>query len=301
MSFEHVIGLGVAGNFAGHLEQAGEASDFRDLEIADPRAPKGVFPFYIPVPASGVGVAEGGPERASAKGDADHFLNVYPVSASEIRLGSREEKHQIEPEVSLLCDLAYEEPGSAMRRVRSISPRQAMAHNDCSIRREGAKKISEKKNWGACTKGTSSQSVPIDRFSKGGVLDDYRIASFLKRGAALHAYGVDSAVSSYSYMYEQLLEWLVTRLNDQIDEGPLENISQWIQRAGYPEQALISIGATRYTDFGESNFLEPGDESIVAVYDSNRFTPDEIEAIARAERAVPDSGISLLRQIVTGS
>ena len=33
-----IIGLGVAGNFAGHLEQAGEASDFKDLKIADATA-----------------------------------------------------------------------------------------------------------------------------------------------------------------------------------------------------------------------------------------------------------------------
>ena len=47
-NFRNVIGLGVAGNFTGHLEQAGEASDFKDLVIEDPNAPKGVFPFYVP-------------------------------------------------------------------------------------------------------------------------------------------------------------------------------------------------------------------------------------------------------------
>ncbi len=36
------IGLGVAGNFAGHLERAGEADDFKDLAITDARASKGV-------------------------------------------------------------------------------------------------------------------------------------------------------------------------------------------------------------------------------------------------------------------
>ncbi len=67
-----------------------------------------------------------------------------------------------------------------------IVPREAMAHNDCSIRREGAKKISEKKNWGVETKGTSAQSIEIDRFEAGGILDDYRIASYLLRdGEAL--------------------------------------------------------------------------------------------------------------------
>ena len=87
--WKNVIGLGVAGNFAGHLEQAGEASDFKDLEIQDVRAPKGVFPFYVP-------------------GEGSHFLHRYPISAHRVRLGSDDENHQIEPEVSLLCELEYE-------------------------------------------------------------------------------------------------------------------------------------------------------------------------------------------------
>ncbi|MFA7258063.1 MAG: DUF5718 family protein, partial [Aeromonas bestiarum] len=42
------IGLGVAGNFAGHLEQAGEASDFVAVVVRDTSAPKALFPFYVP-------------------------------------------------------------------------------------------------------------------------------------------------------------------------------------------------------------------------------------------------------------
>jgi hypothetical protein len=48
MNFEGMIGLGVAGNFAGHLEQAGESLDFVDLKLACDRTPKGLFPFYVP-------------------------------------------------------------------------------------------------------------------------------------------------------------------------------------------------------------------------------------------------------------
>ena len=50
-----------------------------------------------------------------------------------------------------------------------------MAHNDCSIRREGAKKISEKKNWGACSKGTAARGLALDHFRPGGTLDRYRL------------------------------------------------------------------------------------------------------------------------------
>lgn len=278
MDWERVIGLGVAGNFAGHLEQAGEADDFKDLAIADANAPKGVFPFYVP-------------------GSGDHFLHTFPVSGERVRLGAEGEKHQIEPELALLCDLAYEGSGDE-RRVVAVVPRLAMAHNDCSIRREGAKKISEKKNWGAETKGTSATAVEIDRFEPGGILDHYRIASFLLRDGALADYGVDSAAASYSYMYSRLLDWLVGRLNEQVDEGPLENIGEWIRVAGHPAQALISIGATRYTDYGESTFLERGDQVIVAAYDGRRFDAEGIRAIARGDEATPTEGLSLLRQDV---
>ena len=282
-NWEDVIGLGVAGNFAGHLEQAGEASDFKDLEIEDARAPKGVFPFYVP-------------------GQSSHFLHRYPISAEHVRLGSEDEKHQIEPEVSLLCELEYDSD-----RIVGIVPHEAMAHNDCSIRREGAKKISEKKNWGPDSKGTASQSIQIDRFESGGVLDDYRIASYLLRDGKLFEYGVDSAVRSYSYMYGQLISWLIEKLNDQVDEGPLENISDWLAVAGHPSQALISIGATLYTNFGETTFLERGDQSIVALYDENRYDGEAIRRIASGEDSSTSDtsdttgaieGLSLLRQEV---
>jgi len=278
VDWQDVIGLGVAGNFAGHLEQAGEASDFKDLVIEDARAPKGVFPFYVPV----------SPERRD-----EHFLHVCPISSSRIRLGSDAEKHQIEPEVSLLCDLEYE--GG---RVVRVVPRRAMAHNDCSIRREGAKKISEKKNWGAESKGTSDQAIEIDRFAPGGRLDDYRIACFLLRDGRLEEYGIDSPVASYSYMYERLLDWLVAKLSDQRDEGPLEDVSRWLEVAGHPRRALISIGATRYTDYGETHFLARGDQSIVVVYDGGRFDHEAIAAIARGDAPCPTEHISLLRQDV---
>jgi hypothetical protein len=273
-----VIGLGVAGNFAGHLEQAGEANDFKDLEIEDARAPKGVFPFYVPV-------ATGGNES--------HFLHCFPISSSQIRLGSSGENHQIEPEVALLCDLEYE-----AERVVGILPREAVAHNDCSIRREGAKKISEKKNWGEASKGTAHHGIPIDRFEAGGILDHFRIVSYLLRNDELHPYGIDSAVSSYSYIYGQLIDWLIGKLNGQKDEGPLEDIAHWLAVADRPAQALISIGATRYTDYGETTFLETGDESIVVVYDGRQYDEAAIRRLVRSNQRVTAPGLSMLHQEV---
>ena len=39
--------FGVAGNFTGHLEQAGEAGDFANVITKEQNAPKAIFPTYI--------------------------------------------------------------------------------------------------------------------------------------------------------------------------------------------------------------------------------------------------------------
>jgi hypothetical protein len=277
VNWDEIMGLGVAGNFAGHLEQAGEAADFRELKITDARAPKGVFPFFVP-------------------GSGDHFLHSQPLSSTTIRLAEGGEKHQIEPEVSLLCDVSYD-PGEA-GRVARVVVREARAHNDCSIRREGAKKISEKKNWGADTKGVAATAIAVDRFAAGGILDHFRLASFLLRDGELHDYGIDSALTSYSYFYAELIDWLVERLREQQDEGPLEDLPNWIEVAGRPAQMLISIGATRYTDYGETTFLARGDRSIVALYDTREFDLAAIRELVLSGRSVEAAGLSLLDQFV---
>ncbi len=280
MKLEKSIGFGVAGNFAGHLVQAGEASDFVNVKVKDENAPKGMFPFFLP-------------------NAPQHVLGGFPVSHDRILLPPGGGNVQIEPEVAILCDLTYENG-----KVVSVTPRFFAAYNDCSIRKPGAKKISEKKNWGACTKGLSARHVPIDKFSRGGVMDRYRIACYLLRGGELHPYGIDSPALGYSYFYETLLRWMVEKLNTQQDEGPLECLPDLLRTAGHPATAIISIGATKYTDFGEKHYLEPGDESIVAVYDSQKFDTASLEKLLRSGTPgaeSPGDGASILRQKVAGA
>ena len=40
--------FGVAGNFTGHLEQAGEAADFKNVKTHEQNAPKAIFPTFLP-------------------------------------------------------------------------------------------------------------------------------------------------------------------------------------------------------------------------------------------------------------
>ncbi|WP_043825230.1 DUF5718 family protein [Aeromonas veronii] len=266
------IGLGVAGNFAGHLEQAGEASDFVAVVVRDTTAPKALFPFFVP----------GHPGQ----------LGVFPLSDKAIFLPeaavSGDEKVQIEPEVALWCELEY-----ADKQVVAIHPRAFGAYNDCSIRRPNAKKISEKKNWGEESKGLAGKLLPLSGFAAGCELDDYRIACYLERDGELHAYGVDSAVIDYSYFHGKLLDWAIDKFNHQQDEGPAEHIQGLLAQAGHPPHALISIGATRYTPFGETHFLKPGDTSCVVVYPGSRYSEADIREAIRSRHFGADMSVLL--------
>ena len=250
----NLIGFGVAGNFAGHLEQAGETPDFVDVETISANAPKGLFPYYIP--------------------NSDGVIGEYPLSTNEIHYPKDLDTNahlQAEAEVCVLFEVAYESG-----TVFSLTPKAFAAFNDCSIRKPGAKKISEKKNWGPATKGISQQFIPLSSFTEGCELDNYRIASFLKRSGKLHEYGTDSLATSYSYFHEQLSEWMISKLNTQADFGPLEDLHSIIKSTNNPEQILISLGATCYTEFGETVFLQPGDEVFIYVYDATMNSLDDV-------------------------
>ncbi len=271
-----LFGFGVAGNFAGHLEQAGEAGDFAAV-VAEDEAPKGIFPFYVP-------------------GD-DGFLGTFPLSHDRIAMPLSDEPLdlQIEPEVGVICAVTYDDDG-----VVALAPEAIGAFNDCSIRRPGARKISEKKNWGPDSKGFAAGRLPVAELDPDGATARFRLASFLRRGPRVAAYGEDSPLPGYSYYGPQLLAWIVDRLRHQTgsDDTPLEPVGRYLLDAGRPSHVLIGIGATRYTPFGETTFLEVGDESIVVVYDGARHTPEAIAA-AVADRSVADlSGTSVLVQTV---
>ncbi|MEC6830678.1 DUF5718 family protein [Photobacterium toruni] len=280
--FNQYIGFGVAGNFAGHLEQAGEAADFSTVAVKEVTQPKAIFPFYLPNIDSGL-------------------LAIYPLSSTSITPPNDADNLQIEPEVALVCDVVYTASADNSRQIVSaLIPRQFGAYNDCSIRKPQAKKISEKKNWGVNSKGISDHLIGIDHLTAGGVLDSYRITSFHCRNDEVHRYGEDSAVIDYSYFHKTLLEWIIERMNHQQDVGPTENIAELLAQSQYPTQAVISIGATRYTPYGETHFLQAGDTSIVVVYDGNRYNAEEIMQMAMTHDLASGDGMSvLIQQVVT--
>jgi hypothetical protein len=245
------FGFGVAGNFAGHLEQAGEAVDFTNVASAGADAPKGIFPWYAP-------------------GDPG-FLGQFPLShdalvVPETTSGDGPLNLQIEPEVGLACRVVWK--GDT---VVSLQPFALGAFNDCSIRRPGAPKISVKKNWGPASKGVAREFFDIGDLTPDGPTATLRLLCHLRTAdGAHHEYGADSPLLGYSYYGEVLLDWIVERLANQkgSPDTPLEDVGALMVACGRPRTAMIGIGATRYTAVGESTYLKPGDEAIVRVYDT---------------------------------
>jgi len=249
------VGFGIAGNFANHLDQAGEAKNFVNVIVEEKNAPKGLFPFYQPI-------------------HNDTFLNTFPLSSNKIVLPNlNNAKVQMEPEVALICEIKY----SKKNKVKNIKIKSFTAYNDCSVREPNAPKISQKKNWGENSKGISEQTIKIDKFELESTMDNFHIASFLKNNGTLQHYGEDSSVLTYNYFYKKLKTWIIEKLNTQEDFGPLENLSEILEQSNYTKEIIISIGATSYTKYGETKFLEEGDEVYVVVYDNTKYTIEEIE------------------------
>lgn len=246
------LGFAVAGNFAGHLGEAGEADEFSIIETKEENEPKGLFPFYIK--------------------DHDSFLKTYPICDNTIYTHEREEdKIQAEPEVALICDFVYEN-----KKVVDIIPKYFSAFNDCSLRVQNGDKLSTKKNWGTKTKGISKDIIEIDNFTNDGILSKYHISSFIKRDGKLHNYGTISAVKSYSYFFIQLKDWIIDKLNTQKDCGPLEEITQFMKNANEAKGILIASGATAYSEFGKKNYLKKGDELFIYVYNARKYSHQDI-------------------------
>jgi hypothetical protein len=241
------FGFGVAGNFAGHLEQAGEAADFVNV-TSEGTAPKGIFPWYAP--------------------GVDGFLGEFPLSHDTIALPNSDSplNLQIEPEVGLACHVVWD--GDT---VVTLQPFALGAFNDCSIRRPNALKISHKKNWGPASKGVARQFFDVSDLTPDGPTSTLRLVCHLRTADGQeHEYGVDSPLLGYSYYGEVLLDWITERLAGQkgSPDTPLEDVGALMVASGRPSKVLVGIGATRYTELGESTYLQPGDEAIVRVYDT---------------------------------
>ncbi len=269
------LGFGIAGNFALHLEQAGEFKDFVDIKTEEKYAPKGIFPFYSP--------------KSSNHLKNYCFDNVNLVLPNESSLNV-----QAEPEIALKCEIEYEN-GS----VKTIKPLAFMAFNDASVRNDkNATKISQKKNFSSGSKGFGNEIV-IDKFDKTGVCERYSLVSFLRSEDGFFRYGECAKLSGYSYFYEKLLNWMKKIFNTQKDFAVLEDLSKILKQNGYKKDVIITIGATRYEPKGENRFLKRGDEIYIVAFDHNKHSLEDITELAKTDSDFSKfSDISDLKQVV---
>lgn len=275
-----MIGLGIVGNFANHLEQAGEAADFAHITTQDSLQPKGIFSFYVP--------------------NARDLLGRYCFNNERIILpNDRDLCVQAEAELALECELIYDDSHA----IAQITPQFFMAFNDASVRNDkNATKLSQKKNFSTASKGYGEPKIPIASggFTQGGICESYSIASFITSGNDTEPYGEPSPLNSYSYFYEKLLQWIAHTLNTQQEIATLENLPQILKQANYPTKAIISVGATRYTTRNEKRMLKRGDVVNVIVFNHHKYDIATITKIATDSTLQSDlvGEISVLKQKV---
>lgn len=246
-------GIGVAGNVAGHMAQAGEAGK----ESKSASKPAGIFSFYMPHKCFEVCDNQAALSR----------LQFFPVTYAVIDFPNLPgcSKVQVEPEMGLLVDIVYSED---RRKVKTLIPRRVAAFNDCSIRSlDGANKLSQKKNWGFGSKGISIRTLEIDGFSRGSVVDHLAIISYVKRDGEIHLYSENAPVRNYLMFYDELLDWIIERMNNQLDDASFEPVFPLMVDADYPTSAWIALGAGMYTEWGATNYIQKGDEAVIMVYD----------------------------------
>ena len=238
--------LGISGNFKGHLGQVNNEDNGIDL-------PKCIFPIYV-------------------KG-MNSYLSIYPVSEEYLRI-TEDYDYQIEPEISLFLNVEYRDG-----KVNNIVVTHYTLFNDCSIRNRNIKKISKKKNWGYCSKGAYSKPISLCAYSENSELERLRIVSFIKRENNIHQYNEDCSIKEYTLQYNKLLSWIKNTINNQEETEEKDNLINLLKTCEYPKNIQVAIGATRYTDFGKNNFLKPGDEVIILLYEEGKYNEKHIEKI----------------------
>ncbi|CAE7619910.1 unnamed protein product [Symbiodinium sp. CCMP2456] len=221
--------------------------------------PPAVFTFYAPHPHT----------VDATEDEILQRLENFPVTNAVIDFPRQGGNVQVEPEMGLYCDIVYTKDGRAVER---LVPRRIAAFNDCSIRQlDGSSKLSEKKNWGFGSKGISLRSFRINSISRGSYVDQLCMASYIKRGDQTFDYSIPAPARNYLLFHDALLDWIVERINTQTDTDKWEEIFPRLVQSDYPVSMWIALGAGEYTDWGNNNFLQPKDETLVLIYDEKRY------------------------------
>ncbi|GAB3485129.1 allantoate amidohydrolase [Marinomonas epiphytica] len=257
---EPMFGLGIGGNSAGHLEQTGEIQAFASPSGEGPQA---IFPFYVP----------------QAK---DAYLAVNPYSSTHLVLPQltqeAQPKVQMEPELALKATLRYDQ----QQRLIVMHPYAMTLVNDASYRNAIVDKLAQKKNWGPASKGLAVKDLELPSFDRANSLAHYQLCGFHCRNKQWLACTESVSIADYSVFYEDLLAWSVSQMMEQTEQGVLHDFTALLAQANYPQEILLSVGAARYTDYGEQHALAPGDELVVVLFNSQVHSLYEITTLIKS-------------------
>lgn len=284
------LGLAVAGNVAGHMEQAGEAATTpkeEDEEDDGKLYPAALFAYYVPPLRINTDNFYNGEDeyhnaRLKQLEEKVDRLTRFPITNALINMPVVGGQVQVEPEIALYVEIVYKKNVIAhpykRKLVDKLIPRKLAAFNDCSIRQlESSRKLSEKKNWGLGSKGISLSTIPlpdgVEDFTEDGLASNFVLAAYIKRDDEIFEYTRKTMGKEYMMFFGDLLDWIKDSMNLQGTTGKWEDIAELLNISGYPQHAWIALGAGVYTKWGEKNMICEGDQCAVVLYDTRKHQP----------------------------
>ncbi len=253
--------VGVIGNFAGHLSGA--------EKIEEDSLPSGLFVIHNDEPNT----------ISSSK-----KIN-YPRKGSKV---------DIEPEFVMRCKVGYENG-----LVSTLMATEVTVGNDLTIRElEGSTKISQRKSWGLKSKGINAHWWDVLKLSPTSHGHNLKLISYIEREGEIHLATPAVDCTELKVFYFHLMTWLADRINFQPNEGIFEEILPELERHGYPTEILIFTGAPNYTDWGEVNFIKPGDHIHISAFKTDIVKETDIEIMFANKQLINNDNIISFSQQV---
>ena len=192
----------------------------------------------------------------------------YPAQGSKV---------DIEPEFVIQYTIQYQD-----NQVVKVIPHRITVGNDVTIRSlEGATKISTRKSWGENSKGIHPTWWELDELES---LNTLSLVSYIERDGKHHMATQPLKIDQMKLFGDALSTWMVEAINGQQEHGMFDQILPVLAKHGYPEELILYTGAPNYTDWGQENFLQPGDVMHIIGYKTDNFNDEQIDLLFKENK-----------------
>lgn len=237
----NTICIGIIGNFFGHLSAA--------ERVEEHPYPNGIFVIHR--------------EHAETLSTGDQAM--YPPAGSHV---------DIEPEFVVRFRVEY-----ADGKVSNLHPLQLTIGNDFTIRKlDGSEKISQRKAWGEKSKGINQYWWDIKGFTPEDYGQELKLVSYIERDGKMYCATPLVDCTEMKLFHQELIDWMVAQINGQKNENMYEPILPVVEEQGYPEELILFTGAPNYSDWGEENFIERGDNVHIVAFNEDKISQEEVES-----------------------